>query len=208
MLQQYRTTYATSGNFWPSTAKALLMQTADDRGNAGPDYQWGFGQVRIQQAVDLIMRRGLQQGNVAQGETDWYTFVVTDTAAPAQVSLAWDDYRSHLQRHPALINNLNLELVAPSGTLWRPWILDPANPANPATRGVNNRDNQEQVTVPTPEKGTWLVRVIGTTVPQGPQDYSLACEGCRLVNAGVCQATVDNTPLLAASTLDSQQRRR
>ena len=94
MLQQYRTTYSTSGNFWPSTAKALLMQTADDRGNAGPDYQWGYGQVRIQQAVDLIRRRGLVQANVAQGETDTYTFVVTDTAVPAQVSLAWDDYEA------------------------------------------------------------------------------------------------------------------
>ena len=53
MLQQYRTTYSTSGNFWPSTAKALLMQTAEDRGNAGPDYQWGYGQVRIQQAFPM-----------------------------------------------------------------------------------------------------------------------------------------------------------
>ncbi|MBI5568293.1 MAG: S8 family serine peptidase, partial [Chloroflexi bacterium] len=201
MLQQYRTTYSTSANFWPSTAKALLMQTADDRGNAGPDYQWGFGQVRIQQAVDLIMRRGLQQANVAQGETDWYTFAVTDTAIPAQVSLAWDDYEATFNAATALINNLNLELVAPDGTLWRSWILDPTNPANLATRGVNNRDNQEQVTVTSPQKGTWLVRVIGTTVPQGPQDYSLACEGCRVLNAGLCQATVDNTPLLAMSTL-------
>jgi predicted outer membrane repeat protein len=201
MLQQYRTTYVTTGNFWPSTAKALLMQTADDRGNAGPDYQWGFGQVRIQQAVDLIIRRGFTQASVAQGETDLYTFVVTDTATAAQVSLAWDDYEATFNAATALINNLNLELVAPDGTLWRPWILDPANPANNATRGVNNRDNEEQVTVPTPQAGTWLVRVVGTTVPQGPQDYSLACDGCRVVNAGVCQATVDNVPLLAASTL-------
>jgi predicted outer membrane repeat protein len=195
MLQQYRATYATSGNFWPSTAKAILMQTAEDRGNTGPDYQWGFGQVRIQQAVDLIMRRGFVQASLAQGETDLYTFVVTDTALPAQVSLAWDDYQATFNAATALINNLNLELVAPSGTIWRPWILDPANPANLATRGVNDRDNQEQVTVPTPEKGTWLVRVVGATVPQGPQDYSLACEGCRAVNAGVCQATVTRTPL-------------
>ncbi len=201
MLQQYRTTYSTSGNFWPSTAKAILMQTADDRGNPGPDYQWGFGQVRIQQAVDLIMRRGLVQANIAQGETDMYTFVVTDTAVPAQVSLAWDDYEATFNANPTLINNLDLELVAPSGAVSQTWVLNPAVPADPATRGINTRDNQEQVTVPNPEIGTWLVRVKGTTVPQGPQDYSLACEGCRAVTAGVCQATVDNTPLLAAAPL-------
>jgi hypothetical protein len=204
MLQQYRTTYSTSGNFWPSTAKAILMQTADDRGNAGPDYQWGFGQVRIQQAVDLIIAHGFTQANIAQGETDLYTFVVTNTAAPAQVSLAWDDYEATFNAATALINNLNLELVAPSGAVWRPWILDPANPANNATRGVNNRDNQEQVTVPTPEAGTWLVRVIGATVPQGPQDYALACDGCRAISAGVCQATLNTLPLQAPSILNGE----
>ena len=39
--------------------------------------------------------------------------------------------------------------------IWRPWVLDRANPADDATRGVNTRDNQEQVTVPDPELGTW-----------------------------------------------------
>jgi hypothetical protein len=201
MLQQYRATYSTSSNFWPSTAKALLMQTASDFGNPGPDYQWGFGQVHIQRAVDLIRRRGLAQDSLAQGETDMYTFVVTDTAEPAQVSLAWDDYQATFNANPTLINNLNLVLVDPSGAVWRPWVLNPASPAITATTGIDNRNNQEQVTVPSPEKGTWLVRVAGTTVPQGPQDYSLACEGCRLVNAGACQAIVDNAPLLADARL-------
>ena len=45
MLQQYRAVYNTSSNFWPSTAKAILIHTADDMGNPGPDYQWGYGQV-------------------------------------------------------------------------------------------------------------------------------------------------------------------
>lgn len=204
MLQHYRSVYATSGNFWPSTAKAILMQTAKDKGNAGPDYQWGYGLVDIRAAVDLITRRGFVQANVAQGEVDVYTFVVTDTALPAQVSLAWDDYEATFNANPTLINNLNLELVAPSGTLWRPWILNAAIPANNATRGVNNVDNQEQVTVSSPEKGTWLVRVRGTTVPQGPQDYALACQGCRALNAGVCQATAEHTPLLLESNLTAQ----
>ena len=204
MLQHYRSVYSTSGNFWPSTAKAILMQTADDFGNPGPDYQWGFGQVDIHAAVDLISRRAFLQDSVAAGGTDVFFFPVMTNAAPAQVSLAWDDYEATLNANPALINNLDLELVAPSGTIWRPWILDPANPANNATRGVNNRDNEEQVTVPSPEIGTWIVRVKGTTVPQGPQDYSLACEGCKALNLGVCQSTVSSVLLLPASPLTPQ----
>ncbi len=203
MLQHYRAVYATSGNFWPSTAKAILMQTADDFGNPGPDYQWGFGQVDIHAAVDLIGRQAFLQGNVAAGSTDVFYFAVPTDTLPAQVSLAWDDYEATFNANPTLINNLDLELVAPSGTIWRPWILDPATPANNATRGVNNRDNQEQVTVPNPEIGTWLVRVKGTTVPQGPQDYSLACEGCKALNLGVCLSTVGGALLLAESTLEA-----
>ncbi len=173
MLQHYRDIYNTTGNFWPSTAKAILMQTADDFGNAGPDYQWGYGQVDIQAAVDLISRKAFRQDSIASGEVDVYYFIVPDDANPATVSLAWDDYQATFNANPTLINNLDLELIAPSGTLWRPWVLNPASPTTIATRGVDNRNNQEQVQVPTPEVGTWLVRVKGTTVPQGPQDYSL-----------------------------------
>jgi len=194
MLEKYRAAYSVSGNFWPSSAKAILIQTASDFGNPGPDYQWGYGQARLQEAVDLIGRRGLVQANIDDGETLVYAFPVTDVPA-AQVSLAWDDFEATFNANPTLINDLDLELVAPSGTLWRPWVLNPATPAITATRGINTRDNQEQVTVPTPEKGTWLVRVKGAAVPNGPQDFSLACEGCREVNAGVCQITVEKTPL-------------
>jgi hypothetical protein len=204
MLQHYRAVYSTSGNFWPSTAKAILMQTADDFGNPGPDYQWGFGQVDIQAAVDLISRRAFRQDSVAAGGVDVFSVIVPTSTTPLQVSLAWDDYEATFNANPTLINNLDLELVAPSGTIWRPWILNAASPANNATRGVNSVDNQEQATVPTPEIGTWIVRVKGATVPQGPQDYSLACEGCKPLNVGVCQDKVSTTALSMPEWLESE----
>ncbi len=198
MLQHYRAVYNTSGNFWPSTAKAILMQTATDLGNPGPDYQWGYGLVNIHAAVDLISRRAFRQDNVAQGEVDVFTLIVPTNAMSATVSLAWDDFEATFNANPALINNLDLELVSPSGTLWRPWVLDPANPATNAARGVDNRNNQEQVQVPTPEVGTWLVRVRGVAVPQGPQDYALVCEGCKPLNLGVCQNKVSGGVMMAS----------
>jgi len=202
MLQHYRSVYNTSGNFWPSTAKAILMQTATDMGNPGPDYQWGYGLVNIRSAVDLIARRAFRQDNVAQGGVDLFTFVVPSNATPATVSLAWDDFEATFNANPTLINNLDLELVAPSGTIWRPWVLDPANPASNATRGVDNRNNQEQVQVPAPEVGTWLVRVKGTTVPQGPQDYTLVCEGCKPLDLGVCQNVAGGMAMASGGATD------
>ena len=176
------------------------MQTADDLGNPGPDYQWGYGQVDVQAAVDLISRRAFREESINSGEVDVYYFIVPNDANPATISLAWDDYEATVNADPTLINNLDLELVAPDGTLWRPWVLDGDNPANNATRGVNNVDNQEQVQVFAADEaiiGTWLVRVRGTSVPQGPQGYSLACEGCKPLDVGVCQDTVSGAAAAA-----------
>ncbi len=204
MLEHYRDVYGTTGNFWPSTAKAILVQTARDFGNPGPDYQWGYGQVDIRAAVDLITRRAFTQDSVAHSDVDVYTFVVPTSTLPVRVSLAWDDYEATFNANPTLINNLDLELVAPSGTIWQPWILNPAIPASNATRGTNTVDNQEQVVVPNPEIGTWIVRVRGVTAPQGPQDYSLACEGCKPLDAGVCQAKVAASLALPSSLPEAQ----
>ncbi len=192
MLQHYRNVYNTAANFWPSTAKAILMQTAVDYGNPGPDYQWGFGQVDIQAAVDLISRKAFRQESIAQGEVDVYYFIVPNVNDNAIVTLAWDDYEATFNANPTLINNLDLELQSPSGTLVRPWILNPASPTTHATRGVDSVNNQEQVLIPDAdmEIGTWLVRVSATSVPQGPQDYALVCEGCKPLDLGVCQHTV------------------
>ncbi len=203
MLQQYWKVYHTSSLFWPSTAKAILMQTATDMGNLGPDYQWGYGQVDIQAAVDLITRKAFLEDSVDDDEVDVFYFVVPNDDDPVTVSLAWDDYEATVNASPTLINDLDLELVAPDGTVWRPWVLDPNDPTADAARGIDSLNNQEQVQVfPTEENliGTWIVRVKGTTVPQGPQDYSLACEGCQPLDLGVCQSQVDGTTLKAIQT--------
>jgi subtilisin family serine protease len=171
MLQAYRLQYNTTGNFWPSTAKALLIQTATDLGNAGPDYQNGYGLVNIQAAVDLINRRGFTQASMNSGDYDYYSVVVSSSATPLRVSLAWDDRETTANANPTLINNLDLQLTAPDGTVWQPYILDPANPATAATRGTDSRNNQEQVEVTSPAVGTWTVRVRATSVPQAPQEY-------------------------------------
>jgi hypothetical protein len=158
------------------------MQTAHDQGNPGPDYQWGYGLVDIQAAVDLISRQAFRQESVDDDEVDVYYFVVPSTDEDVRVSLAWDDVEATFNADPALINDLDLELVAPDGTVWDPWILNAGSPANNATRGTNTVDNQEQVEVSSIDEsdfvGTWMVRVTGASVPQGPQDYSLVCEGC------------------------------
>jgi hypothetical protein len=175
MLQQYRDTYDTAGEPLPSTVKALLMNTSADLGNVGPDFQFGYGHVDAQAAVDAIIAGLFREGTMAAtAEVDWYAIEVPAGAAQLQVSLAWDDPAVAPLATPALVNNLDLALLDPDGGLHQPWILDPGNPANAATIGVDNLNNQEQVTINAPDEGVWRVRVTGTAVPDAPQNYSLA----------------------------------
>jgi len=169
-----------SGEFWPSSAKALLMQTALDLGNAGPDYQYGYGRIDADATADLITNSppgnnpDFRQDQITnQGEIDSYQITVSGSPSQLKVSLAWDDGAATMQALKKLVNDLDLEVVSPSATVYRPYILDPNNPANPATTGVDSVNNQEQVVVTSPANGTWTIRVIGKTVPAAPQDYTI-----------------------------------
>ena len=57
LLEDYRTHFAGLPDPRNSTLKALLAHSAEDLGNAGPDYQFGYGSVRIVDAID-VMRAG------------------------------------------------------------------------------------------------------------------------------------------------------
>jgi len=176
MLEKYRDKYNTSGEFLPSTAKAILMNTSIDAGNTGPDFQFGYGLVDAQSAIDtLIDGRFREAGFDNSGEVDEYAIRVLDNTQPLQVSLAWDDPAAAPYSAEALVNNIDLELISPTGgVIHQTWVLDPANPELAATTGTDTINNQEQVTVNTPEIGVWRVRVSATTVPIVTQKYSLA----------------------------------
>jgi uncharacterized repeat protein (TIGR01451 family) len=142
--------------------------------NPGPDYASGYGRVDARAAVDAIRARQAHEDQVSNGQSDVYTLTVPAGTPSLKVTLAWDDVPGTPNAVPALVNNLDLVLVAPDGsTNHRPWVLNPANPTAHATRGVDSINNVEQVLVNNPATGTWEVRVSGTQVPQGPQLYSL-----------------------------------
>ncbi|MDR4505440.1 MAG: S8 family serine peptidase [Candidatus Scalindua sp.] len=189
MLEQYREEYATSGEFLPSTAKAILMNSASDAGNVGPDYQFGYGLVDAQAAVDTIIDGHFRESTLhSNGEEHEYAVRVLGGTGELQVSLAWDDPAATAYSVTALVNDLDLELISPMGVIHQAWILDPANPVLAATTGTDTLNNQEQVTVNNPEIGVWRVRVRGTVVPTTPQQYSLAATH-QLVSMDILEPT-------------------
>ncbi len=185
MLQQYRDTYfagSTDVEFLPSSAKALLIHTAEDLGNSGPDFQFGYGRIDGQAAVDAIIAGELGEFCfTAQSEVHDYTVTVGEGTAELKASLAWDDPPGSLAALTKLVNDLDIELIAPDATVYYPWVLDPGAPENVAATGVDSLNNQEQVLVENPAAGDWTVRVIASTLPEAPQTYSLVFPGAGAV---------------------------
>jgi len=215
LIEQYRTTYGSDP--LPSSMKAALIHTATDLPNPGPDYVFGYGLVNAQAAADAVIAREIQEDSVANGDTDTFLVGVTRCQATLRVTLVWDDPAAAANADPALVNDLDLVVTDPNGGIHRPWVLDHTNPDITATTGVDNLNNVEQVVVPTPEDGIYVVTISGTNVPEGPQPFSLAinqpppisinstadtsdgCPGDGICAAGTCAVPTPGTCTLRAA---------
>lgn len=160
----------------PSSVKAIFVESADELGDPGPEFDWGYGRVDVVAAIDLFDQGRFLEDQITHGDTKSWTFVNNGTLSMVSVTLAWDDPGATVVSGVTLVNNLDIRLIPPSGPAeYLPWVLDPANPALSATTGVDSRNNLEQVRRSSGlEVGTWTVEVTGTNVPIGPQKFSLA----------------------------------
>ena len=80
-----------------------------------------------------------------------------------------------------LVNDLDLELVSPTGSIYRGNVF--SNGASQTGGSADALNNVEAVRIPGPETGSWIVRVRAQTVPQPTQGYALAATGDDLQGA-------------------------
>lgn len=162
----------------PHLLKALLIHGAEDLGRTGPDYEHGWGLINAEASAEMITAGNWALASVAAtgAEATWQLDVSAGTPE-LKVTAVWTDPAASPGAAFALVNDLDFVLVAPNGTTFRPWVLNPAAPSANATRGVNDVDNVEQVLVTSPMAGSWTVRVVGTAVAIGPQAVAVVAPG-------------------------------
>ena len=178
LYERYRQLH---GGADPTSAliKAVACNGADDLGNAGPDFTYGFGCLNARSAVEALENNTYFTGTMGNGGTA--TFNINGVPAGTsqiKIMLYWNDPAATPYAATTLVNNLDLTVTAPDATVHNPLILDPspANVNNLAVEGVDNRNNIEQVVINNPPAGNFTVTVNGTNIPQGPQDYVVAYE--------------------------------
>ncbi len=153
--------------------KAIACNTADDLGNPGPDFIYGFGLINALRAAEAIEQNQFHGDEVQDGEIKINVVNVAQGAKQLKIMLYWHDKEAAIYPDKALINDLDISVMTPNGETIRPWILDhtAAGVANVAVRGIDTLNNIEQITIDNPIAGNYTILVKGEEVAFGPQPF-------------------------------------
>ncbi|MBK5212682.1 MAG: S8 family serine peptidase [Flavobacteriaceae bacterium] len=180
--QLYQAYSEANGNVLPPSAliKATLLNTANDAGNVGPDFKFGWGIVNGLRAVKLIEDNRFLSSTISQAGSNDHSINVPSGTKQVRFMVYWSDSPASPGANPALVNDLDLVVTDPGSTMHLPYILDSTpNPVNlnlPATNGPDHLNNMEQVLINNPASGNYNVNIKGFNVPVGPQEYYVVYE--------------------------------
>jgi hypothetical protein len=200
-----------------STVKGLILHTADDLGNAGPDYVNGWGLMNTKAAADLLLRHYSNPGAyhidehfVSATEGARTNLVRWDGTNALRVTLCWTDPPNAAQfgvdiTNRMLINNLDLRVVGPTAVTSLPYVLNRTNPTALATTADNNVDNVEQVYLASPGlTGIYAIVIAADGALSGTtQHYSLLVSGVlpALASTNPVSLTVTGLPFQVGTVL-------
>ncbi|MCB0640809.1 MAG: S8 family serine peptidase, partial [Phaeodactylibacter sp.] len=107
MLHEAYAQYHASETAESALLKAILLNTANDMGNPGPDFHFGWGNVNALRAVRTIEEDRLLSDIIDQGELQVHTLNIPDNVAYARIMLYWTDRPALPGVATALINDLD-----------------------------------------------------------------------------------------------------
>ena len=192
VMQQYKRT--TGGyDVRHDVLKTILVNTAVDKENKGPDYKVGFGMIDVKEAVDVV--KTISSNNslvgvskVSNKEEKVYNFKV-ENSGKFKTTLSWVDVEANPSSAKTLVNDLDLLLVnKDTGRKYFPYKLDKNNPNALATNNSANRvDNIEQIEV--------------SSLPAG--EYKLVVKGHEVISSSQEFAVTSNMAIFGKNTLET-----
>ncbi len=209
----YQKAYGVSAS--AALVKATLINSAVDlldENNDGandndfpiPNVHEGWGRVNIDKATAGAAKYVDQATGLATGGSRTYAAEVT-AAGPLKVTVVWSDYPSATSASKNLVNDLDVEVTAPGGALYRGNVF---GGGWSQTGGIADRaNNVENVYVQAAVTGTWTIAVKGFSVAQGTQPFALVVEGATsLTESTPPPPTPPAAPTNLAGTAASRTR--
>jgi hypothetical protein len=169
-----------------------------------PSYDVGWGRIDADSVLyftgdsrKLILRDDTV--GIATGQYAEQTFIV-NSSIPLRIALAWTDTAGAVNANPALVNDLNLEVLAPGGAPYYRGNQYTSGQSTQNPAAWDNRNVEECARVNNPTTGTWTLRVRGLQVVTAKQPFAWTITG----DVSLQQADVGCTRILApAGTIDS-----
>ena len=166
LLLQHLMENANNSNPTSALVKGIFSAAGDDMtgqysssingaGEPAPNNHEGWGLVNLTRMMNTSYIEG---EGVSTGEERSFRFTVPASTPDLRVIISWTDPESTTSASVNLVNDLDLNLKKPDGT----WI-----------NISNDRDNLVGKILSNPASGIWEVHVTGTSVPVGPQDFSI-----------------------------------
>ena len=159
--------------------KALVTNSAVDLGNPGPDFTFGFGMISGRTTVEALEQNHYFSGSVSNNTSQQFTIPSVPAGTyQLKILLYWPDEPAVPEAPLTLVNDLDLTVTEPGGTVHHPMILDPSagNVNNNAVEGPDHTNNIEQVLINNPGAGNYTIKVNGAAIPSGPQSFYVAYE--------------------------------
>jgi hypothetical protein len=172
---------AYTGSYYPG-----CPNTAED----APAMGQGWGRMHLENSLyfsgdarKLIVWDKSNSEGVSTGQTHNYSFTVNSSSQPLKVTLVWTEPESSINCNPCLVDDLDLEVTAPSGTYYRgnQFTGTTGKVSTPNPTGKDALNNVEGILVNNPATGNWTIAVKGINVPGQPpitsQGYALVVTG-------------------------------
>ncbi|GAB0155936.1 hypothetical protein CHRYSEOSP005_11980 [Chryseobacterium sp. Alg-005] len=202
-----------------ASAKTLLIHSAKEAGNIGPDPLFGWGYADAKKGAEILV--GKSNGTVIFNDESLTSgvpnkkLVKASGNEPLKVTISWIDpaftnfpttYQAiHNNRTSRLINDLDLRVIdTTTNTIYYPWRLNAASPNTPATKADNTVDNVEQVVIDAPVTGrNYRIEITNKGIlvdnigMNPPQNYSIIVTGHSEQVLGTKEAEIANGIIIA-----------
>lgn len=154
--------------------KAIAANTATDAGRKGPDFQYGFGIMNTEKAVEAVENKWYDTGKLSQGKKKEFTIEIPAGATALKVMLCWHDavkVKQFAWDEKMLVNDLDLTV---DGV--KPLVLNPkkGHVEDLAVPGEDHINNIEQVVIENPTAGKHKIVVDGYELAGGEQEFAIA----------------------------------
>ena len=169
--------------------KAVLVASGNDQSGGdnvqghNPDFAQGWGKVKLSDALYLesynrSRRLWLEDyyndshinDGLATGESRIHR-VTVNSSMPLKIVLAWNDWPG-----AGIVNDLNLEVTAPNGTLYRGNQF--VNGTSVQSNNADTVNTVESVIINNPARGMYQVKVTAMNIGNGSrQRYSIVATG-------------------------------